>query len=133
MTKATDWRTARGQPRILAFRCAENCGRMPTTSITQDSVCQIRDPVPDREIEVIMRLREVHSIQRAQHCTGIIPISVCEAARAQRVDDGNCQQCGLHPVTRDVEEIKGEPLRIDPMITKPISAKLRGTGHEPVC
>src|SRR5258707_179211 len=85
-----------------------------------------------RAIEVIMRLREVHSIQREQHRAGIIPISICEAACAQRVDDGNCQQCGLHPVTRNVEEIKGEPLRIDPMITKPISAKLRRSGHEPV-
>src|SRR6476659_8750310 len=106
---------------------------MAAPSIAQCSVCQIHDPVPDREIEVIMRLREVNSVQRAQHRTGIIPISICEAARAQRVDDGNCQQSGLYPVTRNVEEIKGEPLRIDPMITKPISAKLHRSGHEPVC
>src|SRR6476620_1909586 len=133
MIETTDWRTARSQPRILAFRCAENCGRVATASIAQFSVCQIRDPGPDREIEVIMRLREVNPVQRAQDRTGIVPISVCEAARAQRVDDGNCQQCGLHTVTRNVEKIKGEPFRIDPMITKPISAKLRGSNHEPVC
>ena len=106
---------------------------MATTSVAQCSVCQVRDSVPDREIKVIMRLREINPVQRTQHVTGLIPIRVCKATRAQCVDDRNCQQRRFHAVTGNVEKIKGEPIRIDPMITKSISAKLRRSDHEPVC
>ena len=42
--------------------------------------------VPDREIEVITRLREVNSVQRAQHCTGIVHVRPHRSAEADLQD-----------------------------------------------
>ena len=131
------WRNNRPADRwpvtwVLASRGTDNRGRMAATSVAQPSVYQVRDTVPDGEIQVVMRLREVNAIQRTKHRTGIVPIRVCEPTRAQRVDDGNRQQRGFHAVTRNVEQIKGEPLRIHPMVTEPVATKLRGSGHGPV-
>src|ERR1043165_5324227 len=105
---------------------------MTAGSVTYRSVYQIRNTVPDSKVQMLARLREVNAIQRAKHGAGILPISISEPARAQRVDDGNGQQCRFHTVAGDIEEIKRKPLRIHPVITEPISAKLRRSRHEPV-
>ena len=105
---------------------------MAAAGVAQRSVSQIRDAVPDREIQVLVRLRKVNAIECAKHRAGVVPICVREPACPQRVNNGNCQQRGFHAVPRDVEQIKGEPLRIHPVVTEGVAAKLRGSGHGPV-
>src|SRR4029077_4949791 len=96
---------------------------MATAGVTQHPTYQVRDTIPDGEIELVARLREVNPVQSAKHVTRFVPVRVCKPALAQRVEEGNGQQGGFHAVTRDVEQIKGEPLRIHPMITEAIAAK----------
>src|SRR5215472_10548013 len=117
---------------ILAPRGMYNRGRMAAASVAQPLVYQIRDTVPDGEIQMVARLREVNVIQRAKHRTGIVPIRVCQPTRAQRVDDRNRHQRGFHAMAGDVEKVKSEALRIHPMIPETVAAKLRRSRDGPV-
>src|SRR5262249_55741044 len=132
ISEATDGRTTGWQLRILATRGTNNRGRMAAAGVAQHPLSQIRDAVPNSEIQVVARLREVNAIQDAKHRTGIVPIRVCQTTRAERVNDRNSKQGGLHTVTRDVEKVKREPLRIHPMIPQSVAAELRRNDHKPV-
>ena len=82
--------------------------------------------IPNREIHAVLAFHRESLVQRGEHGGGVAKISIRQRARADQVDGGYREQrCG-DAMPADIEQVNGEMLFIDPVVTKRIAADFAG-------
>ncbi len=91
---------------------------MPSARIAQPSCRAVVDAVPDGEIEIVLAVHLKRLIQRAQHRFRRAEIGVQQGAGAEGIGGGDGEQRGADAVAADVQQVDGEVLSVNPVITE---------------
>ena len=91
---------------------------MAAAGMLQRSSQDMRAPMPDGELHVILLLHQARVVQSRKHRTRISEVGSWQCAAANDINGRDGKQRSPHAVAANTEQINREMIRIDPMISE---------------